>query len=222
MYQLFVGFMAEGNTDYKFLMPIIEKTINDIAFNEIESEVEISVFEVENKKRGGFNNHVFEASKNGFSQFGIMWLIVHTDADNATSKAVYEFKINPAIEFLRTNSEKEICKNLIPLAPIYETESWMLANKDLIKRQIGTNKSDEDLGINGHPESFNKPKEKIEEAIRIGRQDLSSKIRSKISILDLYSIIGQSLSIQDLEKFRSYVEFQNNIRIAMREMNLIN
>jgi hypothetical protein len=114
-----------------------------------------------------------------------------------------------------------MCKEIIALIPVYETESWMLANKELLRKYIGTNKTDFQIGIDGHPESLSRPKEKIEEAIKIGRRDLPKKRRNEMTLEDLYSILGESIAIEDLKKYRSFQDFEMNIRNALRKMHLI-
>jgi len=221
MVQLFVGLMAEGATDYRFLKPIIEKTLLDISSKEIEREVEVLVFEIEFQKDGDFPNHVFKASKDGYEKYGIMSLVIHTDADDLNANNVYQTKITPAVNFINSQEDVELCKELVTVVPVYETESWMLANKVLLKKHIGTNRTDAQLDIDGHPESMRSPKEKIEKAIRIGRQDLPKKIRDKITINDLYSIIGESLDIQDIENFNSYKDFVKNVKTMLKNLNYL-
>jgi hypothetical protein len=221
MVQLFVGLMAEGATDYRFLKPVIEKTFLEILFNEMNKDVEILVFEVEYQKDGGFPDYVFHASKYGFEKYGIMSLVIHTDADDLKADHTYKTKIQPAVNFVNSHTDAELCKELVAIVPVYETESWMLANKELIKKYIGTDMTDAQLNIDGHPESFRNPKEKIEEAIRIGRQDLPKKIRDKVTIHDLYSILGESMDVRDIEKFVSYKDFVNNIKTMLTNLNFL-
>lgn len=221
MAQLFIGLMAEGATDYRFLRPVIENTLLTIAYNEVELDLEIQVFDIIIDKVGRFNDNVLSASKIGFKQFGIMTLVIHTDADSLNCKKAYNNKVYPAIELIRIQSSTELCKEIIALIPIYETESWMLADKELFKKYIGTKKTNAQLGIDGHPETFSQPKEKIKEAIRIGRMDLPNKIKKNITIEDLYSILGEAISLESLCKFESYRDFEKNVRNALINLNLI-
>lgn len=214
--------MAEGSTDYPFLKPIIEKSLSEIAYNEIEKEIEILVFDIDYGKEGGFSNFVLSASKTGINKYGIMCLVIHSDADALTPEFAYNERINPAIRYLHAQKDEILCKEIVPLVPVYETESWMLANKELLKKFIGTNKTDSQLGIDGHPETMSRPKEKIEEAIRIGREDLPKKIRKNVTIEELYSILGESISVNDLLSFKSYKDFQGNIKSSLTRMNLLN
>jgi hypothetical protein len=220
MVQLFVGLMAEGVTDYRFLKPIIEKTLLEIFYKEVDKEVEILVFEVGFQKSGSFPEHVFHASKDGVEKYGIMSLVIHTDADDLNANNVYQTKIQPAINFINSQEDNELCKELVAIVPVYETESWMLANKELFKKYIGTNRTDAQLNIDGHPESMRRPKEKIEEAIRIGRQDLPRKIRGNVTIHDLYSILGESMDVRDIENFVSYKDFVNNVKRMLSNLKI--
>lgn len=220
MRQLFVGLMAEGKTDYYFLKPIVEKTLVEIAFD-CKGEIDIFVFDVEYDKNGGFIDYVIDASIKGYHDFGIMILIVHADADSLINKNTYEHKIQPAQERVSSFPENKLCKAIAPLVPVFESESWMLADKQLFKKQIWTSMSDESLGIEGHPEEFSRPKERIENAIRIGRSVLPKKIRSKVTIDDLYSIMGDALKVSELAKFISYQDFVKNLRLELKNLNFL-
>lgn len=220
MAQLFVGLMAEGPTDYRFLLPIIEKTLIDIALH-ASGDIDISVFEVKYEKNGGFNDYVLSASKNGINDFGIMLLVIHSDSDDSTSTDTYQNKILPAFRFIEKQPDEDLCKGLVALVPVYETESWMLADKDLFKRKIGTNLSDAQLGIAGHPESFNNPKEKIESAIKIGRSTLPNKLKNNLKIGELYLTLGETITIDKLARFTSFQNFRTNIEEKLRNLNLL-
>lgn len=220
MAQLFVGLMAEGVTDYRFLRPIVEKTFVNIAF-ECQGQIDIDVQDVDYVKPGRFADYVADASMNGLMKYGIMTLVVHSDADFENSSLTYQNKINPAIEFLGDRSADEFCKSIVPLIPVFETEAWMLADKGLFKKVIGTNKSDAELGIEGNPESLSNPKERIENAIKIGRSHMPKKLRGSLQISDMYSILGEMVSVDKLSLLQSYIEFTNNIRREMIQLNML-
>ncbi|MDD5620835.1 MAG: DUF4276 family protein [Proteiniphilum sp.] len=220
MIQLFVGLIAEGKTDYQFLEPIIEKVLLDIAY-ECKGQVDVDVRKIEcDKGRGGFTDYVLNAAKKGREDY-ISMFIVHTDADADSACHTYTHKINPAINLLKQKEDSGYCKNLIALVPIQETESWMLADKDLLIKTIGTKKNENELNINGHPETFNNPKERIENAIRIGRQNLPRKLRNSLKISNLYSYLGQAMNIENLGTFKSYCDFYNNVKRELIKLNLL-
>lgn len=221
MHQIFAGLFAEGNTDIDFLKSIVQKTMQTLAF-ECSGQLDIEVFPIVIDKTGlDFSKQVLSASKKGFDDYGIHILCVHTDADSPTSSKAYQYKINPSKNLLSVESSEDFCKILVAIVPIQETESWMLADKDLLKQEIGTDKSDNDLGINKFPESFSNPKETISNAIRIAREELTQKRRKSLSINELYLPLGQSIDMSKLEGLSSYQDFRNNIKDAFIQLNLL-
>jgi len=219
--QIFIGLMTEGTTDQQFLKSIVERTFDDIKF---ECETDVDIFDVEEIKLStgtSFIEKVLEASSKGYNNFGMMILCVQADADNRSLHDTYNYKINPAILELKCQNEDEYCKLIVALVPIQEMEAWMLADKELFKREINTNKSDFELGIHRMPESIARPKEVIENAIRIAREDIVKRRRQALTISDLYLPLGQNIDIASLEKLPSFQDFKNNIREAFKSLNLL-
>ncbi|MCU0326374.1 MAG: DUF4276 family protein [Spirosomaceae bacterium] len=221
MAQVFAGLFTEGSTDLRFLEPIVRKTLTSVAFDcSGQIDIEISLIEID-KTGLNFVEQILKASKDGFRDFGIMMLCVQTDADNKTLQSTYQSKIIPAVERLKEQDENLFCRILTAIIPIQETEAWMLADKELLKREIGTEKTDNELEINRFPEDIANPKEVIENAIRIARANLTKKRRSDLNIADLYFPIGQSIDIEKLETLSSFQNFKENVRVAFRTLNLL-
>ena len=100
-------------------------------------------------------------------------------------------------------------------------ESWMLADKALLKNEIGTTKTDNELKIDRAPETIADPKAVIEEAIRIAQQEKTKRKRRELNISDIYFAMGQKITIKKLEQLQSYKHFQDDIRNAYRELHLM-
>ena len=218
---LLLGYTAEGSTDKRFFEPIIERTFNHIL---IDSNIEIDVYRpmfLSKKSTGGFNESLtttaIEAADNG-----IMILCVHCDADAAADKETFINKINPAFSTIKnySNPSTSICKNLCAIVPVYMTESWMLADKELFKDAILSDKSNEELGIQHAPENYNDPKNVINEAIRISQEALPKKSRN-FAIADLYQPLGQQISIDKLMHLSSFRKFANAARSALMELHYL-
>jgi hypothetical protein len=221
MAQLFAGLFAEGNTDMDFLQSIVEKTLQNIAF-ECSGQLDIDVLPIKiDKTNVDFTNQVLNASKKGFDDFGIQIICIHTDADAAHATETYRYKIDPATIELAKQNDNDYCKIVVAIVPIQETESWLLADKELLKQEIGTDKTDNELGINRLPEVMANPKEVIETAIRIAREGLTQRRRSQLTISDLYLPIGQRIDLDKLEHLSSYRDFRNNVRTAFKQLNLL-
>ena len=100
-------------------------------------------------------------------------------------------------------------------------EAWTLADKELLKKEIGTTKSDNDLGINRYPEGIGDPKQTIKEAIRIAREDLTKRRRKDLTINELYLPIGQKIEIEKLDILPSFIKFKDSIRASFRTLNYL-
>lgn len=217
--QIFIGIMTEGTTDVRFLHSIIKRTFDSIAFEECRGDFENVVVPISIEKSGlGFVEQVIEASRKGISENGIMILCVHTDADDENDTEVFLNKIIPAHNAIASKNEVEYCKVLTFVVPVQMIEAWMLADKDLLKREIGTDKTDNELKITKRPEQISDPKLVIEQAIRIARQNLTQRRRNDLSISELYLPIGQKITIKNLETLASFQKFKDSIRIAFRQL----
>ena len=216
---ILAGLFTEGTTDFRFLSSVVERTLEELAFDctgDIETKLEI----INISKTGlSFNEQVLEASRVALDKFGVLILFVHTDSDSVSDDLIFQSKIIPAQKIL-LEQDNNYCKNVVAIVPVQMTESWMIADKKLLKEEIGVEKTDTELGIHLNPESITNPKELIEEIIRISKEDLSKRRRNKgLVISDLYQIIGQKLEFSELEKLSSYLKFKNSLKDKLRELN---
>jgi len=217
--QVFIGFFSEGNTDTRFFESVVKRTFIDISF-ECNKDIDIELFPIKiNKANLSFVEQVLKSSETGLKDFGIMTLCVHTDADNPTKDNTYNDKINPAKQHLSSLNENEYCTLLTPLVPVQMTESWMLADTELLKKEIGTTKSNSELGLNKEPEKITDPKNVIIEAIRISRQELTKRKRRDLSIDELYQSIGAKIELEKLDNLQSFRDFKEEIRKTYRTLN---
>lgn len=150
-----------------------------------------------------------------------MILCVHADADAPDSSGCFQHKISPAFEQVTLSAHTQLCKLLVAVVPVRMTEAWMLAETDLLKKEIGTTKSDAELGLNRNPESIANPKRLIADAIRIARQDEVKRRRRELSIEELYLPIGQKVSLTALERLPAYQQFKEAVRSAFRQLNYL-
>ena len=216
---LTIAYTTEGPTDERFLNTIIKKVFEEVAFD-CDGVIEVydPVF-IKLPKGNSFINSVISLSENAHV-FGFNVLCVHVDADSNKDDAVNEFKINPAFLAVNAQSDKSVCKNLVSIIPIHMTEAWMLADKELLKDEIGTDMSNTDLGINRQPESIANPKEIIINALIVAQAHLSGR-RNRINIGDLYQPIGQKIKMAQLEKLESFVKFRLSVIEALKRLNYL-
>ena len=217
--QIIIGFTTEGTTDFQFLESVIQRSFEDVAF-ECSGELEILPAQYIDKQSGAFTEVVIgyaqQAGKRGF-----VVLCVHADADAPHDTGTFDNKIRPAFMAVNHMHGNHVCKNLVAIVPVQMTEAWMLSDKDLLKAEIGTSKSDVELGIHRPPEVYANPKQAIEAAIKIARQDLTRRHRRELTIVELYRPIGQKLVLTRLENLPSYRKFKEAIRDAFRKLNYL-
>jgi hypothetical protein len=211
--------MSEGKTDNRFLKNVVKRSFDEIGF-ECNSEVETVIIPIEIEESDlSFVEKVTKASKKGTEKFGIMILCIHADADAPDEEQTMKNKIDPANCALLSTFGSDLCKILVAVIPVQMIEAWMLADKELLKREIGTNKNDHELGIHRHPELIADPKFTIQEAIRIARAELTKRRRYNLSISELYLPLGQKIAIEKLDILPSFQKFKNSIRDAYRKLN---
>lgn len=218
-YQLFLGYTFEGITDKVFYKSIIEKTISDILCSYSNKDVEI-ILTPFNKNGESFVEQSINSIKKGYIENSTDIFYIHADADDSTKDNVIKNKFEPLFKEASYIEEIKKCK-IIPIIPVYMTESWMLADFDLFKKEIFTTKTKAQLNLSGNPEHFTDPKLKIIEALRITNSELPKKRRKDLTISDLYQIIGQKVEISKLMTLNSFKEFYISSFEFLKQLNLI-
>ena len=218
--QLYVGLVTEGTTDYRFLYSIIERLLLEIA-NDCHSDLIVEyIFKVP-KEPGSFVDAMNRASRKAYEN-GASILCIHADADDRSNKNVYDYKINPYLSQLQDMSDEEYCKNIIPIIPIQMIESWMMADKELLKRQINASYlSDNDLELHRNPEMYADPKQAIENAILIAQRNSAQRRRNAITIADLYEELGNMIELDSLRLLPSFQDFEEKARVLFRKMGYL-
>ena len=219
--QLFIGLAVEGNTDRRFLKSVVLRTFKRILFEECDQDVDVEVFHLNTSKIGkGFREFVAAASHDGVQTYGILVLAVHSDSDKETIDERMADKFLPAQEFLDSLPPEEYCRIITPVIPMKMLEAWLLADTNLLREEIGTEKSDTELGLARNPESIANPKFVIQEAIRLAQCDLPKKRRT-LSINDLYDILGDEVDLESLDRLSSFRTFVTKAREALVDLHYI-
>lgn len=219
--QLYIGYIGEGNTDKKFLPQIIFRSFTEVAVKDCHTDIAVEDIVNLNIEKESFVEMMTKASKSLYEN-GISILCIHADADKKSLDDVLAHKFSPLDKNLNPLDDKIYCKNIVAVIPITETESWILADKELLKAQINAkDKTDKELGIEKHPETYADPKATIENAIRVAQQHRTKRRRRDLTISDLYEELGQSIKIDKLKVLPSYCNFEENIRNAFIKLGYL-
>jgi hypothetical protein len=214
---IIAGFTTEGSTDVRFLKSVIQRTFEDVA-GECNSDIEVHDIQYIPTGKGSFREEILKAAIHA-DEIGVMVLCVHTDADAEDDNRAFEDRINPAFSYV-SEHENGACKNLVAIVPIQMTEAWMLADKELFKEEIYTQRSNRNLGIEEPPEKITDPKAAIKTAIRIAFEDRPRR-RQKPDINELYLPLGQKIGLHQLSKLPSYQKFKDGVRGAFHTLNFL-
>ena len=209
---LTIALNAEGATDYRFLKPIIERTIQDIILNS-DKDVELYPIQTIDKKfKDTYVEDIVAVAKDAYKS-GIKCLILHCDADSRSSNTTVTCKIEPAIDAINNGSETNILRNkIIPLIPVAMTEAWMLADKELFKSEINAENIDNEiLNLTKKAENFSDPKDIIIKAIAVAQKDCTRRHRN-LTISELYIPLGQKIPLDKLKLLTSYQKFYSEIK----------
>lgn len=212
---------TEGTTDIRFLENIVQQTYERAAIRAYgEIDIELHVITID-KTGLNFTQQVLKAAQKAKQEYGATIICVHSDADSSSIDNTLNTKFVPAQRCLLEQENDSCSRILVNLIPVHMTEAWILADKQLLKRQIGTTLSDTELNLNKDPESISNPKQAIENAIRIARQNIVKRRRRNLGIGELYAPLGQLINIDQLMDLKSYRQFWDNVINSLKQLNLM-
>ena len=212
---------TEGTTDIRFLENIVQQTYERAAI-QAYGEIDIELHVITIDKTGlNFTQQVLKAAQKAKQEYGATIICVHSDADSSSIDNTLNTKFVPAQRCLLEQENDSCSRILVNLIPVHMTEAWILADKQLLKRQIGTTLSDTELNLNKDPESISNPKQAIENAIRIARQNIVKRRRRNLGIGELYAPLGQLINIDQLMDLKSYRQFWDNVINSSKQLNLM-
>lgn len=166
---LVLGLFVEGPTDYDFLPPVIRRTTEQILAQHDQSgiyEASVLVIQLATNQKKDRAKSILQAA---CEAYGYHALIVHSDADDPEpDKAIFE-RIEPGFKLVQETQEN-VCKDLVAIIPVQAIEAWILADYEVLLREVGTDLKAHDLGIPEtakYVQKISKPKRKLEEAVQI-------------------------------------------------------
>ena len=212
MNTLTIAYTTEGTTDQRFLDKIIERT-----FEKLLAETSITIFPlIYIDIKGKAIEKILQAAQKAY---GYDILCIHADADDSNDKKAFSERISPGFETVEKSSEK-LCKNLIAIVPVYETESWMLIDSQAFINEIGTTMSEKELNFPKKVEQEKEPKKIITTAIQIAYQKYPKR-RNRPKIEQLYTPLSQKIELAKLEQLPSYLKFQQTAKEALIKLNFL-
>ena len=218
--QLYIGLVAEGSTDIRFMAPILLKTFHELAIN-CRTEIQIEDVVEFSKPHGlGFTDQMRVVSENAINR-GISVLCIHADADSPTAENTINSKFTPFLEAVSLKPDLNFRPEFVPVIPVQMTEAWMLADPVALSEITGlpeaTFRTD---ALSGSPERHANPKRILEEVLReaFGNKRRKSNL-AKLS--SYYQIAGQKTSLPMLRRLSSFNAFEQQATLALQRLGLM-
>lgn len=210
---LLSAFTGEGDTDRRFLGPLIRRTLEELLW---ESPQQIDVYEPE--WLGVAKSTEIVAASRRAAAHGHRLLVVHADADSNNLQLAHQQRIQPALDELV--SLGIAAPIVVPLIPVHEVEAWMLADVDILITELATRLTAQKLGLHGDPERYADPKAKLAEAVRLANVGRGAHLHSTVG--DLYAPLGEAVALPTLvNTCPSYGVFSDALRTALGEIGFL-
>lgn len=195
-----VGLYAEGRTDYDFLIPLLERLLDDLLAQHypgqsttLPSPLPLGAEEEPGARREARIAEVIQRSHEICQLF-----VIHADADGDAVRARQE-RIEPGV---RRGLEGLANVAVAACIPIQMIEAWMLVDDEVLRR-IGGDTSE----MPADPERVREPKQildKVLDAKRRGRRP------------NVYQFVGENVRLPALRTLAGFRAFENELVVALR------
>lgn len=209
---LILGYSGEGDTDRRFLGPLIQRTFEGLLFHgngQIDCLPPVWLGRAKSKD---IARAALDAGKDK-----LMLYCVHVDEDGKGHPETVALQLQPALEILEAGTGTH--PPIIPVIPREETESWLLADTGALRRTLNTQLTDGQLSLPGNPENYTDPKQKLIDVVRIVNAEPARY--TKVNIGELYAPMGADCSLTELRKLASFNRFEAAARAGLLEIGYL-
>jgi len=206
---------AEGETDYRFHSPVIERLFESLILEHGSHAVELggpfNVGPVVARAPGGSRPAKVAAAASSYEI-----LVMHRDGAGDAGRE-YAQHIEPVrIELLQQGAQTR----LAPLIPVKETETWCLVDGDAIRHVTGSRLSDQQLSLPlpNELQRIADPKAEMNRvlALATGRTSLGHDTPEFVGLL------GDAVRLDLLMQLESFRVFREALTIALTDIRAIN
>ncbi|MHB8625002.1 MAG: DUF4276 family protein [Aggregatilineales bacterium] len=217
MKSLVVGFYGEGNCEYEFLLPLVERILQRLL-----PDADILPLPM-TTEAGSQNEKLKEVA---CQASGYHLVVFHLDADNRDAQKAFEDRFAPGYEALQ---QLEVCADgqlpnihIVPVIPIRMTEAWLLADFEAFRSVVGTALLAKVLGFAAHPhqvEGIHDPKTVFDKAVQDAGQRRGR--RKRIAPSEVYKPLVARLSLELLAKIPAYSLFTGRLHAELKNLGYI-
>lgn len=220
MANLALALYAEGSTDDDFLPLIIQRTTQVILVRYGQRRIIVPAIELIklDEKKSTRAECILQAATLANRYHA---LVVHSDADHPNREKALQERIQPGFDLVQQSSTA-MCKNLLPIIPIQTVEAWMLVDHEMLRAELRTRLSTQDLEIPEKAklvEAIAKPKQRLEEAVSKANRQL--RLRQRIEVRSLYGPLGKKIRLERLSQLAAYQQFVQDLTSTLKKLNMI-
>lgn len=220
MHYLGLALYAEGSTDYYFLRPLPQRLCEDICTREAGGPVDVSEVLALNHpvstNDAPRDQRILAAAQTAAGAWRI--LFVHADGASDPARARMQ-QIQPAFELLQASYGSS--GQGIAVVPVRETEAWAIADGDALRRVLGTQLSDGELGL---PASSHAVEAEVDpKAVLHGAFNATTPTgrRRKQGIAPFLNAIGEQVALSALRRLKAFSELENDLKTALRNFRIL-
>jgi|GEM_PF-524123 len=224
-----LGFYGEGNTDDRFLPPIVERTARRILNARGRYEVDVMesflVSRTATADCSSGEERILQAAR---ETMGYDALIIHLDADAPDLDRTLTQRFAPGARTVMGTKER-VCRRLIPLIPVRMSEAWMIADWETLTKRLNPDlKWDElralkeiDLPNKPHEvESNLDPKQTLRQIIDYS-QARRRRAGRNVDMRAIQSELGRLIRLEELEKVPAYRRFVDEMTRTLISLGMV-
>lgn len=213
---------SEGATDNRFLPLIAQRTAENLLLGRASGVVDVLPVQVVQGIRAESRAAaILQAARHSW---GYHLLLIHSDADDRSSQAALEERIQPGLELASQQpADAALCRVFVPVIPVTMTEAWMLADGERVRELLHSALSLDALNIPTSPDEIERiadPKERLSQIARIAYAQRPRRRRGH-SISELYEPLGQQISLTALARLSAYQSFQAELATVLARLNYL-
>jgi len=205
---------CEGPTDRRFLEPLLRRALLQLVAKNSSVAVDIAEQFVDLAATSGDLEHVARQISNAAPAIDLVFL--HADGGNEPDRTRRE-RIDPVEGWIQA----DLLLPVVPVVPVRDTEAWLLADPDGIRRAFGTTRSIEELGLPanaGDVEHVLDPKALLATAYQRTVGPGRRRRRAARGYQAFFALLGEQVALARLEDLPASRRFEADLIGALRQL----
>jgi len=211
---LVFGLYCEGASDYRFLAPILNRTLQQLI---PQVELYLVLLDTINHSGQSQDENIKRAAHDGH---GFHLVVIHLDADAPDEKGALNNRFEPG-RLVAQATPRFYNANLVPIIPVRNTNAWMLVDFAAFRDVVGTDKDADVLGFPKRAVEVEKifdPKHVFSEALKNARPP---RRRHQLKPVDVFTLLAQKIDMRRLTEVPSYLIFHKRLTDLLHTLHYL-